>query len=135
MGNSKGINPALDARIYERLVADFGEEKARSILGGEPAGYRKRVPKVVGVKPKRAPALVPNPNRVKGVSWRDRDDRLERPRVRTIIYRRQVVECYGCGRDVLAGDEHLLLTWTGGGRQYRYCPPCGAEAAKGGAPR
>lgn len=129
-----GANPALDARIWDRLVAEHGEERARQIMGGEPARRRAQVPTRVGVKAKLGPALVPNPNRVKGVSWRDRDSRHEKPHARLLRFARKTVECETCARVVEANEDHLVLVWNRG-RQHRFCPPCGAEAAKGGEPR
>lgn len=128
MPSGSGTNDALDAKVYDTLVREFGEERARAILGGQPARRRAQVPDVVGKRAKPAPAI--GRPKVRGVSWRERPDRAGRPKVSVRVYKRQGINCHDCGTRVPPGDEHLLVTTLA--TQYRYCPPCGLKASRGG---
>jgi hypothetical protein len=127
MPSGSGVNDALDRKVYETLVRDFGEEKAKQILGGEPARRRAQVPDVIGKKAKPGPALTrSDANRERGVDWKERADRDEDPRLKVVRYRRHGVECSACGVRVPGGDDHILVTYPRG-PQRRFCPPCGVK--------
>lgn len=126
MARGSGINDALDARVYETLVAEFGEEKAKAILGGEPARRREQVPDVIGKKAKPMPAW--GKPKVRGVSWRERTDRGAPPKFRLVRWRGRAVTCHECGTRIEPGEEHAVVTTMA--TQRRYCVTCGSAVIR-----
>jgi hypothetical protein len=120
-----------------RLIEEFGEKRAREIMGDtRPVQRRKPVPEIVGAKERRLPALTrsgPTGN----PGWRelrDLDELDGRPPNRVTGVRiatfRTAGRCTGCAGEIVIGAEAMQIERLASKRWY--CVACGQREVERG---